>query len=245
MNFLFQVASLTSRIESLLPHLLQETDSSQSAAGRSFAFRPRLLVRGSAHQGLTTYICPALLHRLEKLPCHKLDIPAVYSNSVRTPEEALLHVIHEAKRTIPSVLYLPHLERLWKIMSESVRETFLSLLADIPSDANLLVLASAEDADARDEVYERDRVPRFFNDTATTEIYTVENPTKAQRTEFFRPVFEEAVKLPEEQKKVEEETLEELEVLPVEEVRKLSDKEKRKLRKKEDHLLRELRIFLR
>ena len=73
----------------------------------------------------------------------------------------------------------------------------------------------------------------------------MENPTKAQRTEFFCPVFKEAVKLPEEEKKVEEETLEELEVLPVEEVRKLSDKEKRKLRKKEDHLLRELRIFLR
>ncbi len=74
-------------------------------------FRPRMLVRASRGQGLTTYVAPAILHHLERFPCHRLDLPALYSNSTRTPEEAVCQIVHEAKRTAPSCLYIPHLNR--------------------------------------------------------------------------------------------------------------------------------------
>lgn len=76
-------------------------------------FRPRMLVRSSPGQGLTTYLAPAILHHLERLPCHRLDLPALYSNSTRTPEEAVCQIVHEAKRTAPSCLYIPHFDRYY------------------------------------------------------------------------------------------------------------------------------------
>lgn len=77
----------------------------------SLSFRPRLLVTSAPGQGLTTYLAPAVLHHLERLPCHRLDLPAIFSNSTRTPEEAICQIIHEAKRTAPSCLYVPHINR--------------------------------------------------------------------------------------------------------------------------------------
>ena len=63
-------------------------------------FRPRLLINGR-NQGQSTYLGPAILHHFEKLPVQKLDIPELFSNAARTPEEALHQIIHEAKRQIP------------------------------------------------------------------------------------------------------------------------------------------------
>ena len=50
---------------------------------------------------------------MERLPCVKLDIPALFSNSARSPEEAITQLIHTARRTQPGVLYIPHLLTLW------------------------------------------------------------------------------------------------------------------------------------
>merc|ERR1719357_1700314 len=106
---------------------------------------PRLLVTGTRGQGMTTYLGPALLHAFENVPCHNLDINALYSNSARTPEEALFHAIHEAKRTVPSILYIPHLAALWNdVMTPSVQAAFLSMVRDIPPTSPLLVLAMME-----------------------------------------------------------------------------------------------------
>lgn len=64
-------------------------------------------------QGATTYLAPAILHTMERLPCTKLDIPALFSNSARSPEEAVTVLFHQARRTQPGVLFIPHLNTLW------------------------------------------------------------------------------------------------------------------------------------
>ena len=86
---------------------------------------------------MATYVGPAILHHLERLPRHILDLPALYSNSARSPEESLCHVIHEAKRTVPSVLYIPDLFELCTI--DSIKRAFVSLLSGIQPTAPLLV----------------------------------------------------------------------------------------------------------
>ncbi|TRY67823.1 hypothetical protein TCAL_11123 [Tigriopus californicus] len=228
------VDEVCARVHYLLPCAEKRADQ------MTYNFRPRLLITGSKGQGLTTYICPAILHYLEKLPCHKLDIPALYSNSARSPEEALLHVVHEAKRTIPSVLYLPHFERLWRIMTDSVKETFLSVVSDIPPTASLLFLASAETSKHGNDFEEE--FENLFK-TDRKEIFVCQNPDAEARQAFFNPIFESAlepIKM-----SIVTEALEPLEVLPVEEARKLTEKEIRKIKKKEQTRLRELRIFLR
>lgn len=195
---------------------------------------------------VATYIGPAILHHLEKLPCHKLDIPSLYSNAARSPEEAMFHIIHEAKRTAPSVLYIPHLTRLLsKVLTDTQREAFKAMMADIQPTAPLIIIAFTEDPETEDD-FELELLDEMFN--RESEVVAIENPKKEERKNYFRPIFELAAQPPleEDDHEPEEETHDEvLNVLPVAESRELTEKEEKRLRRKEDNMLRELRIFLR
>ena len=210
-------------------------------------YRPRLLIKGKPQQGLTTYIGPAILHAFETLPCHKLDITSLFSNAARSPEEALFHVIHEARRTVPSILYIPHFMKLWRNVMTGIhatlREALMSLLSDIPPTAPLLILAIAEDVE-NEEVDDGFPALSLFNNAEQT--YVIQNPTEEERKHFFKPIFDEARRPPATLKKTENtHEKEALQVVPVADTRKLTEKEEKRLRRKEDALMRELRIFLR
>ena len=97
--------------------------ASYNDLGGKRVFRPRVLIHGKPGQGLTTYLgmaqllyggvnifitffffaAPAVLHHMEKLPCHRLDISTLYSNAARSPEEALCQV---SESVINSINYL-------------------------------------------------------------------------------------------------------------------------------------------
>lgn len=55
-------------------------------------YRPRLLFSGESGQGQSTHLGPAVLHHLERIPVHVLDLPVLYGVSSRTPEEACAQV---------------------------------------------------------------------------------------------------------------------------------------------------------
>lgn len=55
-----------------------------------------------------------------------------------------MHVLIEARRAAPAVLYLPHLQLWWQTAGASLRATLWMLLADLPPDLPLLLLAVAE-----------------------------------------------------------------------------------------------------
>ena len=221
--------SVCQAIDEIMPSL------SSDLKGETCTFRPRLLITGSEGNGLMTYLGPAVLHHLERIPCHKIDIPALYSNSVRTPEEGILHIIKEAKRTIPSCLYIPHVDRLWSVMSESVRETFLSLLKDIMPSSPLLLLAVTENPE--------EPLPTNIFSERYCKLIEVDNPSSDERKEFFSDVFSAALKpIPEE---VLPEPVEDLPIAEIPESRELTEKEEKRLRKQEEKIQRELRIFLR
>jgi SpoVK/Ycf46/Vps4 family AAA+-type ATPase len=206
--------------------------------------RPRLLIRGQCHGlGLTTYIGPAVLNHLEQLPCHKLDIAALYSNSVRTPEEALFQIFHEAKNTVPSCVYMPHVLRLWKIMSQSAREAFISILNDILPSAPLFLLAILEDSSEEDEE-ELHFLTRIFS-ADQQEIFEVGLPSAKDREAYFEPLFDACMAPIPKREEAVKATEVSLEVVPVKECRSLTEKEEKRLRKKEEQIQRELRIFLR
>ena len=143
---------------------------------------PRLLVTGTRGQGMTTYLGPALLHAFENVPCHNLDINALYSNSARTPEEALFHAIHEAKRTVPSILYIPHLTALWNdVMTPSVQAAFLSMVRDIPPTSPLLVLAMMERDSEDVDIDQHDHLVGLGKIFETESVHEMVNPTLAGR----------------------------------------------------------------
>ncbi len=61
----------------------------------------------------------------------------------RCAEEALVHAVAEARRAAPAVLFLPHLHLWWDTAAPQLRSVLEALLADIPPNLPLLLLASA------------------------------------------------------------------------------------------------------
>lgn len=54
-----------------------------------FIIRPRLLIHGSSGNGQASHVAPALIFSMEHLTTHTLDLPSLFSNSAKTPEEAI------------------------------------------------------------------------------------------------------------------------------------------------------------
>uniref|UniRef100_A0A8C5SIJ8 ATPase family AAA domain containing 2B n=1 Tax=Laticauda laticaudata TaxID=8630 RepID=A0A8C5SIJ8_LATLA len=115
-----------------------------SAYHQPTSYRPRLLLSGERDSGQTSHLAPALLHSLEKIAVHRLDLPALYSVSAKTPEESCAQIFREARRTLPSIVYMPHIGDWWEAVSETVRATFLTLLQDIPSFSPIFLLSTSE-----------------------------------------------------------------------------------------------------
>ncbi|GLJ11480.1 hypothetical protein SUGI_0168500 [Cryptomeria japonica] len=108
-----------------------------------FVYRPRLLLCGKEGAGLD-HIGPAVLHELERFPVHCLGLPSLLSDpNARTPKEALVHIVGEARRTTPSILYLPQLQLWWETAHDQLRAVLLSILEELPSDLPLLLLATS------------------------------------------------------------------------------------------------------
>ena len=53
-------------------------------------------------------------------------------------------MIREAKRTAPSIVYVPHIHLWWEIVGPTLKATFITLLQNIPSFAPVLLLATSD-----------------------------------------------------------------------------------------------------
>ncbi|GLJ11510.1 hypothetical protein SUGI_0169320 [Cryptomeria japonica] len=96
-----------------------------------FVYRPRLLLCGKEGAGLD-HIGPAVLHELERFLVHCLGLPSLlFGPSAQTPEEALVHIVGEARRTTP-ILYLPQLQLWWETAHDQLRAVLLSILEELP-----------------------------------------------------------------------------------------------------------------
>ncbi|XP_047429166.1 ATPase family AAA domain-containing protein 2B [Mugil cephalus] len=214
---------------------------SSSALQQPTAYRPRLLLAGAPGSGQSSHLAPALLHHLDKLPVHRLDLPTLYSVSAKTPEESCAQVFREARRSVPSVVYMPHISEWWDTVSDTVKSTFLTLLQDVPSFSPVLILATAETHYPKLS----DEVRSIFQRTYG-EVLTLSPPGEEEKRNFFSNLLlVQAARPPPRLRK----TLERCEdVLPVAEApgpRVLSAEEQRRLAEQEENTLRELRLFLR
>ncbi|KAH0617456.1 hypothetical protein JD844_015707 [Phrynosoma platyrhinos] len=150
-------------------------------------------------------------------------------------------LICEAKRTAPSIIYIPNVHIWWETIGHTLQATFTTLLQNIPSFAPILLLATSDvhHATLPDEVQDL-----FAKDYG--EVFDVYSPNVEERRKFFKDLLlHQAVKPPASKKKA---VLQSLEVLPVAvppEPRQLTEEEIKQLEEQEEDTLRELRIFLR
>ena len=65
----------------------------RSAHSNPVVSRPKLLIHGEPSLGHTSHLAPALIHAMERIPTHLLDLPTLYANSSRTAEESCTQVL--------------------------------------------------------------------------------------------------------------------------------------------------------
>ncbi|XP_059178119.1 ATPase family AAA domain-containing protein 2-like isoform X4 [Physella acuta] len=223
---------------SAVPHYLNFTSY---ATSRPATFRPRLMLVGREGQGQTTYIAPAVLHRLESLPVHVLDLPTLYAVTAKTPEESCANVFHEAKRKCPSIIYIPYVDQWWGVMAETLRATLLTLIQDLNPSLPLLLLATSEQP-----YYTLDTVLQSLFCEASGEVVEMRDANLEERRAFFQDLLLKQTARPPPKKKQAAQRM--LEVLPKAappKARELTKEEVNLLMEKEELTLMELRIFLR
>uniref|UniRef100_A0A8C8MEQ3 ATPase family AAA domain-containing protein 2 n=1 Tax=Oncorhynchus tshawytscha TaxID=74940 RepID=A0A8C8MEQ3_ONCTS len=212
-----------------------------SALHQPTSYRPRLLLAGPPGSGQSSHLAPAVLHHLDKLSVHLLDLPTLYSVSAKTPEESCAQVFREACRSVPSVVFMPHICDWWDSVSDTVKNTFFSLLQDVPSFTPLLLLATTETCYTQlpEEV-------KLMFQTTYGEVVSLSSPGEEDRRRFFMDLLlVQAARAPSHRR---HKALLCEEVLPVAEVpgpRVLSHEEQLRLADQEENTLRELRLFLR
>ncbi|EPY84795.1 hypothetical protein CB1_000444028 [Camelus ferus] len=116
----------------------------RNACYQPMSFRPRILIVGEPGFGQGSHLAPAVIHALEKFAVYTLDIPVLFGVSATSPEETCAQMIREAKRTAPSIVYVPHIHLWWDIVGPTLKATFTTLLQNIPSFAPVLLLATSD-----------------------------------------------------------------------------------------------------
>ncbi|KAH9508111.1 ATPase AAA domain-containing protein 2B [Bulinus truncatus] len=244
------VQPVSSKGKSLKKSIDENTGTSLKAVYLNFTrpatrypstFRPRLMLVGKSGQGQTTYIAPAIIHKMENLPIHVLDLPALYAVTAKTPEESCANVFLEARRKCPSIIYLPYINQWWDVMADTLKATLLTLIHDLNPSLPLLLLATSE------QPYEDlDSVLQELFNHSSGEIIEMDDPNKEERRIYFRDLLlDQACKPPPQNRKA---ALKMLEVLPKAAPLKPSELTKQELEQlveKEELTLMELRIFLR
>ncbi|XP_020089348.1 ATPase family AAA domain-containing protein At1g05910 isoform X2 [Ananas comosus] len=173
---------LMDRVSDIFPYLssLELCKFSVSSFGSALplVYRPRLLICGDESVGLD-HLGPAVLHELEKFPVHSLGLPSLLSDpSAKTPEEALVHIFGEARRTTPSILYLPQFHLWWETAHEQLKAVLLTLLEELPSNLPILLLGTSSlPFDKLDD--ESASILAFRN------VYQVDQPTADDKSKFF------------------------------------------------------------
>jgi SpoVK/Ycf46/Vps4 family AAA+-type ATPase len=175
------------RIADIFPFLSSVDVSKFSALsyGSSIplVYRPRLLMCGGVSVGLD-HVGPAVLHELEKFSVHSLGLPSLLSDpSAKTPEEALVHIFGEARRTTPSILYLPQFHLWWDTAHEQLRAVLLTLLNELPSNLPVLLLGTSSVAfgDLEEEC------ASIFS---SRNVYEVDQPSDDDRMRYLHALFE-------------------------------------------------------
>lgn len=120
---------------------------------------------------------------------HSLGLPSLLSDpSAKTPEEALVHIFGEARRTTPSILYLPQFDVWWETAHEQLRAVLLTLLEELPSDLPILLLGTSSVA-----LTEVEEVPPSLFPHRS--VYQVNMPCAKDRTLFFNLLIEAAMSI--------------------------------------------------
>ncbi|CAK9810965.1 ATPase family AAA domain-containing protein 2 [Anthophora quadrimaculata] len=144
---------------------------------------PRILLCGDDNSH-TRHLGPALLHTLEHLPCHVLDIMTLFEETGRAAEEAIIQKLKMARRSLPSLLYIPDILAWWDLVDEAARVVFTSMMQGLDQSVHMLILTTANCT--RGDL-PADIASLFLEHQG--EVFEVIPPGEQQRESFFKQLF--------------------------------------------------------
>ncbi|KAF4524892.1 hypothetical protein B566_EDAN015548 [Ephemera danica] len=235
-----QLTRAVDQLKTAFPHCDMKS-STECKLLSSLVPHPKLLLTGYDEQGQVVHIGPALLHHMEHVSVHSLELGTLFGTPSATPEEVCIQLFREALRQLPAVLYIPKLERWWTLVPQTVQALLVSRLAGLEPFTPLLLLATTSCPFSKLPTEAQELFSEYRE-----EVLPMENPNQAQRREFFTPLLITTVlQPPSKPQQTREDVLEKLPVAPPPEPPKLTEEQSMELYKKEEMTLRELRIFLR
>ncbi|XP_026477097.1 ATPase family AAA domain-containing protein 2-like [Ctenocephalides felis] len=139
-----------------------------------------IILQGGVGQAQDERIAPALLHRLEHMPCTILDVSSIYGKSMST-EGACLKVFDAAKTVIPGILYIKNLGSWWDVVDDSTRMVFVQTIQSMDPYMPLLILITT--------TTELPKVLSNHFDPLENIVIKITNPSILDRGDFFSPLF--------------------------------------------------------
>ena len=131
------------------------------------------------------YLASAALNALEGYHVQSFDLASLLSDSTRSAEAAVVQLFIEAKRHIPSVIFIPNVDVWFFSLAEQVRATFVSLLKSLSAIDPILLFGTLE-ADC-DEVPEQ--LENLFG-YGSDSIFQISQPNAISRLNFFKNLFD-------------------------------------------------------
>ncbi|WFD20210.1 TAT-binding protein-like protein 7, AAA ATPase [Malassezia caprae] len=152
--------------------------------------RPRLLLHGMPGLGQRT-MAEALLHSIEGFHVLTISAAQLLGDGTQTPEAILSQQFQEARRLMPSVMYVPDVDRWPTLYSEHLHEMMGALLHGLHAQDRIMLLATSE-------------TPAHLLPTSIRawfghwpwHLYALQCPSEAQRREFWHDVAVQAARPP-------------------------------------------------
>ncbi|CAG9853574.1 unnamed protein product [Phyllotreta striolata] len=226
-------------LEKTFPHGLSSTLAKVKLSPN---IRPaQFLITGDGPgHGQTSHVAPAILNKMEHIHAYMLNLVMLYQDTNRSTEEACIQVFNEARKNVPSIVYVPSIDKWWSLVSETVRAIFKSQLTLLEPNIPILFLATSESLYV-DLTSEIQQLFSYYRN----EVLELKPATSELRKDFFRPLIIENSLKPVRRVRERPRTPPPLPRAPTPPPTPLNEEESRKLFEQEEHTLRELRIFLR
>ncbi|KAJ3331664.1 hypothetical protein HDU76_002579 [Blyttiomyces sp. JEL0837] len=158
--------------------------------------QPRMIVCGPPGMG-QRIIGPAILERLESCKFHvqALDLASLLHDSARSPDAAIIQLLHELKRHRPAVLYIPDIDTWWESLPESAKSVFSTLIQRDVSDP-VMIVATCEKSfrELHEDLKSLIRGRSGVSDKVQgwKRVIEAQKPDELARKEFFASVIQAA-----------------------------------------------------
>ncbi|KAK6199272.1 uncharacterized protein RJT21DRAFT_135810 [Scheffersomyces amazonensis] len=146
--------------------------------------KPHLLVSGNEGNG-QQYISGAILNYLEGFQVQSLDMGNIFGDATRTPESTIVQAFIEARRSQPSILFIPNIDVWFDVVPHSARATLSSLLRSLKSSEKILLLGVSE----TEECQLDSEIKILFGINSPANNVKLNNPSEIQRHIYFESIL--------------------------------------------------------